>query len=224
MYRLADLALPHASGRRNAPISVDDLRTSLEAPNFTDLNIALYKHFMKVRGRDPATLRIPGLVAPATTNLEVMQLAAMWSKEVLRVSIDNATDRARNQAWLDCMGQVRAHADVKAHANATYAGNRAFWRCTSKTAVWLDVRKLRPKKWDLWWDSVGEAVVELPSTLGDVVHAVGGAGRSAVGAAGDAARSVGRGLADFFSKPVALIALVVGGAFVVPPVVRSLRK
>ena len=177
---------------------------------------------MKLRGPDPAT-KGQSTLYPATTNRDITELATLWTREVARASIDNDTDKVRAKQWRDCIAQVHRDADVAAHPDAVYAHTYDFWRCMEKIAIWLDVRKLRPSTWDLVVDSVGEAVEDLPNTFGDAAHAVGGAGKRAVGAAGDAASAVGRGLVDFFDKPVTIIAVLIGGALVIPPVVRALR-
>jgi len=222
MYRLVNIEPTPPAAPRDAA-DVTQLRASLQADNFSHLEIALYKHFMKVRGRDPATTARPGTIYPATTNLDVMQLAAMWTREVLKASVDDATDRVRHKEWLDTVAEVHVHADVEHKPDAIYPKNTDFWQSMSKTAIWLDVRKLRPEKWDLWWDSVGEAVEALPGTLAGVARSAGSAGSSAVGAAGDAAKTIGRGFSDFFSEPVRVIAVLIGGAILLPPVIRAMR-
>lgn len=214
MYALIDI--PRNANR------VQQLRATIQADDFTDLYIALYKQLLKLRGADPSTLQ--GTREPATTNLDVMQLAALWTKDVLKVGTDHDNDRIAHKRWLDCVSAVHRLADVAHRPDETYPENRAFWGCMRKTAIWLDARKHRPSKWDMWWDSVDEAVDDLPGTLTSVARSVGSAGSSAVDTAGDAAKTIGRGLSGFFGEPVRLVAVLVGGAILLPPVIRALRS
>lgn len=206
--------LPNHYRRNNAA-------TTIQADDFTDLYIALYKHYLQERGPDPASLN--GAHMPATTNLDVMQLAARWSKPVLKVGTDHDTDRIRRKAWLACVTEVHNRADVQHQPDAIYSDNIAFWGCMRKTAIWLSSRQFRPSKWDLVVESVEEAVLDLPGTLASVGRAGGRAAGDVVETTGSAAKAIGRGAADFFGEPIRLVALLVGGAILIPPVVRAFR-
>ena len=194
---------------------------TIQARDVTDLYVALYKHFMKVRGADPGTKT--GTHEPATTNLDVMQLAARWTKPVLKTGTDHDTDRVRRKAWLACVTAVHNQADVQHRPNELYPDNKAFWGCMRKTSIWLDARQFRPDKWDLVWDSLDEAVRGLPGTLSSVASAGGRAAGDVADTTGSAAKAIGRGVADFLGEPIRLVAVLVGGAILIPPVVRAFR-
>jgi len=183
-------------------------------PNLVTRRQVLRNHYIDQRGAD----LVGGVLVPRTTGADVKQLAAMWSREVAKVSPRGAEDRRQIRAWAACMNQVAAHAT---ELGQVYRFNEAFWqRCTSKLAIWLNARQVVPSKWSLVLDATVESITGLPGTLGGVGRATGGAVSGAFGKVGDVLEEAGT---------TAKWALLLGGAAVTvavvgPTLIRAVRK
>ncbi len=149
---------------------------------------------------------VEGVPVPRTTNADVMRLAGAWSRELARVPIASDRDRTARARWAACMATVRKLADP-ARPDQEYAANRAFWLdCTAQLSNYLAQRKARPSTWSLVVDAASDTLAEVPGALGD-------ASKAAAGAA-----------AGLVKEPAKLALVLLGGALLLPPLVKAVRS
>ena len=143
---------------------------------------------------------------PKTTHHDVMQIATAWSRELRKVTPRGSSEWREHDRWATCMRQIAKRYNATT-PNAEYPKNDDFWQeCTKRLAIYLQSRKVVPGKWQLLKEAVLEAVAEVPATLG---HAT---------------RELASGAAGLLAGPGKLAALLLGGAILIPPLVRAFRK
>lgn len=210
MYTLTDnmAALATATPRNAAPTKPNPKIVVAQHADAVVRWLKLKQMYLELRGSSIGANQKP---IPHTTNSDVMQLAAAWANELSKV--DSAAQRTEHERWQRCMDTVKQHADPS-KPGAVYARNEEFWQgCTWRLAIYLESRKAVPSQWTLVKESVVESLEELPGRLGDVTRATAGAAASAGGA-----------VLDVFKKPLYATLAVVGGALLVPPIIRAFRK
>ena len=212
MYYL-DSFVPHSEAPRNAPSPTKKANPQIVVARHSDAVVRwvkLKQMYVDLRG---ASVGKNKKLIPHTTNSDVLQLAAAWSREVGKVKADSASQRSEHKRWQRCMETVKQHADPS-KPDAIYPRNEEFWQeCTSRLAIYLESRKAVPSKWTLLKESVVETLEEIPGALGDATHATAGAVADAGGA-----------VLNFVKKPVNAALVVLGGAILLPPVIRAFRK
>lgn len=165
--------------------------------------VELKETYVKLRGFTVGKNR---KAIPKTTHADVMQLATAWTNELKKVSPRADYERTEHELWKKCTEKVASLYD-KDNPSAEYPDNEQFWQvCTSRLAIYLNARKVVPSKWELFVESVVEAVAEVPATVGRATKATAGA----------AARVI--------KDPAKLAALMLGAAILLPPVIRAFRK
>ena len=211
MYLLADLARPPAA-QRNAD-EPGEPNLELVVGQHSDAVVRwvkLKQMFVKLRGGSPAKNH---KVVPRTTNGDVLQLAAAWSRELAKVSPNSDHQRSDHKRWQSAMETVKNNADPT-RPNALYPRNEEFWQDHStRLAIYLESRKATPSKWTLLKESFVETLADVPGALGNATHATAGAVADAGGA-----------VADFVKKPINAALVLLGGAILLPPIIRAVRK
>ncbi len=182
-----------------APIPKLKIQTKDAVKQWVDL-----KHqYIALRGSKPGNNR---KAIPKTTHHDVMQIVTAWSRELRKVTPRSSSEWGEHARWTACMARVAKRYDAK-KPNAEYPDNEDIWQnCTKRLAVYLQSRKIVPSKWQLLKEAVFEAVAEVPNTLG---HAT---------------RELASGAAGLLAEPGKLAALLLGGAILIPPLVRAFRK
>lgn len=207
--QLALLQSSHIDAPRNAPSASRGGRFTLSVKDTVTLWLELKRRYAEDRGFDPDP-RNKRSAVPRTTNVDVIQMASLWTAE-----LGKGAGRMKGgdvKRWTKCMDEVKRFADPK-EANAVYPRNTNFWRCSGRLARDLESLKVIPGKWELLRESVSESVAELPGRLEDAAKATGRAAADAGGA-----------VAGFFADPLKLAALAIGGAVLLPPVIRAINK
>jgi len=163
--------------------------------------------------RRGATLGANQKPIPRTTNSDVLQIATHWSRELKKVSPQDAHDRRDHARWKQCVDTVSKLADPN-KPDAEYAKNEVFWQvCTRRLSVYLDARKSVPSRWQIFKESVVETIAGVPGVLGDATKTTAGLVSGAAG-----------GVAKVFADPAKAALFVVGTAILLPPIVRAVRK
>ena len=156
--------------------------------------IAMKARLIELRGSDAGANR---KAIPRTSNSDVMQLAARWTQELTRslVAYPHAGDY--RTTWRAALGRIERQTAGKPPGEP-YGENEWFWQeATQELAIWLASRSAVPTKMELAVESVAEAVMEVPATLGHAAKAAGhGAGN----------------LLSGITRPLLIGAGVVGGA------------
>jgi len=196
---------------RNATTGVSDPKILVDQhPDAVTRWIRLKQMYVNLRG---GTLGVNKKVVPRTTNADVLQLAAMWSRELAKVSPRDSHDRSDHGRWGACMDTVKRTADPR-RPDAVFTGNEEFWqKCSRRLAIYLMARKAVPSRWKLLKDSVVETIAGVPGTLGKATRTAGGLVTDAAG-----------GVANIVSKPAQAALAVVGAAILLPPIIRAVRK
>ena len=179
---------------------------------FHDLFLAQLTHLRELRGFDDLMPEagMPGArkMIPRTTNADVVQLADYWSKQLANVKKVFGHESVA-KAWKAAVADVEQFAR-KADPNALYPKNNGFWRQLSATAVQVSVADEAPSEWDMFLESLGGSVKDLPENLKAGVKKIAGSvGELAGGVAhgvGKIANTAGKGLFAGFGTP-----LLVGG-------------
>ena len=140
-----------------------------------------------------------GTGVPQTTNGDVLKLSAIWSKELARAALEDGFWRAQGR-WATCVDEIERIAR-RAPPSERFAQNDHFWDCCYDVASFLESRSIRPGFWTMVYESVVEAVQELPGRIHD---------------AAKEARS-------WFREPLILGALVVGAVLLLPTVLARGR-
>jgi len=177
---------------------------TIQSGDAVRLWVELKKTYVAMRGSDPDR---SGKAVPRTTNADIKQLAARWSHELSkskRPKLD--ADKSTRTEWAACLAEVE-HLTAGVDPNSTYAKNEKFWQVyTKRLAVYLESLKVVPSRWELATAAIKEAVVELPETMGRATRATASAAASLV------------------KDPAKLAAVLLGGALLLPPVIRAFRK
>jgi hypothetical protein len=166
--------------------------------SYDDLFISQVRTLKNLRGEDPST--IPGLLKaiPRTTNTDVKQLGAFWSKQLRDVKHIIGHD-AVAERWATVMVDVNS-LTKNANPNAVYPKNEAFWRGLGAVRTQVHVADGAPSTGARILDSLGYGVSQLPTTLSESAKAVAG------GAAG-----LLRGVFSGLATPLLVGAGLVGG-------------
>lgn len=140
-----------------------------------------------------------GKAIPRTTNRDVIALVTRWQAELARAGDrDEDRDKSERERWAACVAEVDRHTRGVAF-DAEYPANEPLWQeCTLRLAQYLESLKMRPSRWELLSESVGEAVAEIGDTLAGAAASVGKAG-------GGAAKAATSGLLGALLWPAALV-------------------
>jgi hypothetical protein len=143
---------------------------------------------------------------PETTVSDVKQIARLFDMAVIRFVFTDGRDlygwKTESARWEEGRATIRRLAtDVV--GDQTYIDNESFWLYyTKRLAIQLSAMRAVPSRWEMAVESLGEAIVKLPETVGD-------AARYAGNAAAGAADGLLNGLWDAIKRP-----LLIGGVFV----------
>lgn len=188
----------HEIARRNSP-SV----WQVQSANTVSLWTELKERFKGLRGEDRGANKKP---IPRTTVADVKLLATRWSTELMKVRAENDSDRSEHSRWAQCLDEVREKSKGL-DGKAIYPGNEHFWqKCTLRVAIYLESRKVRPSRWTLIRESVGEAIAEVPTV------------------AGRATKATAEVAASLIRDPAKFAAVLLGGAILIPPLIRAFRR
>lgn len=151
--------------RRNQAVSV-------QSKDPVDQWIELKASFAELRGWDEGRNR---RVIPRTTVADVQQLAAHWAQAARKGKLHDSERRK----WLAALDRVAELAGGK-RPEDRFPDNEWFWQAASRRlAIDLASKKVIPSRFELAVESLGEAVGEMPATLGKAGDALAGAGNKA---------------------------------------------
>lgn len=174
--------------------------------NAVDRWLALKQRYAFVRG---ATRGRNGKLVPRTTHVDVKQLAALWSRELARVSPLDQDDRSEHARWRRCVETIARTSRGRA-PGAIYERNEELWQdCSKRLAIYLESRKVVPSRWNLAVAALDETLDELPDKLAGIPAAL----RRAAKAGG-----------ALLERPVTLALVALGAVVVLPPIIRELTR
>ena len=157
----------HAEPLRNAaPIERAETIEFPAAASWDEAARMQRDYFVKLRGEDI----VPGGLAvhvPRTTNSDVTQLAAYWSKALARVGEHNFADisyRHIINRWKAAVADVE-QLTRGAEPTAIYPRNAEFWAALLTIALQVAVTDEAPSRWTL----VKETVHNLPQNISDAI-------------------------------------------------------
>jgi hypothetical protein len=200
---------------RNGP-SGDGPFKKFDAATYFDLYLAQQKYLAEQRGSDlldPEDGVTGGKqLVPRTTNSDIVQLAAYWSKE-----LDDAKDVSGTagveKRWAAVLVDVFTIART-GDPSAVYPKNHAFWRGLSRTASHVNAADSVPSKSEMMIDSLKDSIKDLPKNIVGGVKAVASGVTSAAGEVahtiGNVAHEAGKGLFTGFGTPLLIGAGLVG--------------
>lgn len=206
LYVDVDLSHGKAKEHRNTAPAPLEGPTTVEFPATATWDEAAQMqraYFSKLRGEDVVQ---GGLIAhvPRTTNRDVVQLAAYWTKHLVRVGVSRDVDASSRHIvdrWRTAIADVH-QLTHDADPSAVYARNTEFWTALMTIALQVAVTDEAPSRWTLIKESVEHSISILPETLSDAASWASTKVADVFTKVADVSKSVGLELA----KPLLLAA------------------
>lgn len=200
-----DALLEELSERRNVGPTTDGPIAHFDnIKTYDDLYNAQLKFLWEKRGFDqldqPAGFSGGNRKIPRTTNSDVLQLAAYWSKQLEDVKHVFGHDGVVAR-WKPIAADVEKLAKTGA-PDAVYAKNNELWRGLQEVAIQVAVSDEAPSKWDMVVDSVKDSIVHLPQTVSGAASHAADYVEKAAEAVGHVASAAGKGLFAGLGAPV----------------------
>lgn len=188
---------------RNDGASPPD-RIVVNARDYVAHHEQLRARFAALRGTELGANR--GVV-PATNVGDVLKLARAWSEALTKANL-SADDSAEIRRWTRALARVVELARGR-QASEVYPENPQFWQQdTRRLAILLESLKVRPSRWSIGVESVGEALDELPDRLeeagrkaGEIAAAPVKGAAEGLGISSTALLAVGAGIAGLLLLP-----------------------
>jgi hypothetical protein len=182
--------------------------------SYKDLYVAQVLSLQRSRGMDrmePEAGMTGGTKnIPRSTNDDVKQLVAFWSRQ-----LDSVQKIIGHEAVADrWSATVREVEQLTKDANPTavYPKNNAFWRALNTVSTQVSVADQAPTRAERIVDSIKEGVSSLPDTAKAVASGIGSAATAAAGGVGRVAGGLFGGLLSAFGWPLAIAGGVGVGA------------
>ena len=148
----------------------------------------------------PPGMGLRGLKIPRSTNQDVLQLAAYWSKELANAK-QVMGYKAAVEKWRTVMADVDQYAKT-GKPDDVFPKNNEFWHTLFDVSVQIAIGDEAPSKFDMAVDSLKYSVTHLPDTLSHAASKTVDLVAGAAHAAGHIVNEAGKGLFGGLGTPL----------------------